>query len=232
MLISRRHEVPGNQLPNIKLEGKALPIQASINVLGVEFDKHLTFTNHVRDLARKCGSKLACIRRVSHLLDRNGCSVLYNSQIRPLMEYSPLVWSSCPPSYLRLLDRVQERARRLVENRMSNTDSPIFFQSLQHRRDVAGLCVFYKIHRLQCPHLASLRLSTATGSGYNIRRGNVTGHQLHVPFARTELYIRSFQPRYSRLWNKLVQDINLHQVFSMQQFKTRAHQWRLANSAV
>ena len=230
MLITRRHESPDNRLPSIKLEEKALPLQSSINVLGVQFDNHLTFTNHVKDIANKCGRKLACIRRAAHLLDSNGCSVLYNSQIRSLMEYSPLVWSSCPPSHLRLLDRVQERARRLVENRRLITDAPIFFQPLQHRRDVSGLCVFYKVHKQQCPHLATLRLSAALNTNYNTRRGNTSEHGLHVPFARTEQYMRSFHPRYSRLWNELIQDINLNQISSMQQFKTAAHRWRLLNN--
>ena len=163
-------------------------------------------------------------------LHSQSCSVLYNSQIRSLMEYSPLVWSSCPPSHLRLLDRVQERARRLVENRRLITDAPIFFQPLQHRRDVSGLCVFYKVHKQQCPHLATLRLSAALNTNYNTRRGNTSEHGLHVPFARTEQYMRSFHPRYSRLWNELIQDINLNQVSSMQQFKTAAHRWRLLNN--
>ena len=232
MLISRKHESPDNNLPTIKLEGKVLPLQTSINMLGVQFDNHLTFTDHVKEIAAKCGRKLACIRRIAHLLDSNGCSVLYNSQVRSVMEYSPLVWSSCPPSHLRLLDRVQERARRLVEYKRQNVDPPIFFQPLQHRRDVSGLCVFFKVHKVRNAHLSSLCLPSAVMSNYNTRGSIDSRHELHVPFARTEQYLRSFHPRYSRLWNRFVRDINLDDLNTMQQFKTASHQWSLANNYI
>ena len=232
MLISRKHDSPNNNLPTIKLEGKALPLQTSINMLGVQFDNHLTFTDHVKEIAAKCGRKLACIRRIAHILGSNGCSVLYNSQVRSVIEYSPLVWSSCPPSHLRLLDRVQERARRLVEYKRQNVDPPIFFQPLQHRRDVSGLCVFFKVHQLKNAHLSSLYLPSAIMSNYNTRGSNASRHELHVPFARTEQYLRSFQPRYFRLWNRFVRDVNLDDLNTMQQFKTAYHLWSLANNYI
>ncbi|KAG0721556.1 hypothetical protein GWK47_006295 [Chionoecetes opilio] len=55
------------------------------------------------------------------------------------MEYFPLAWSSCPPSYLATLDRAQRRAQRLVNDKLPH-QAPDSFQLLQERRDVAGLC--------------------------------------------------------------------------------------------
>ena len=226
MLISRRQEP--NNLPAIKLEGRDLPMQSTMNILGVSFDSNLSFTSYVKEVASKSARKLACIRRISNLLSSEGCQTLYNSQVRSLMEYSPLVWSSCPPSYLRLLDKVQERARRLIEYR---SQTPVIFQTLQHRRDVSGLCVFFKIHRRKDAHLTPLRLPVATSS-YDTRGAHSTGYELQIPFARTEHYIRSFHPRYARLWNLLVKDIDMSQINSMQNFKNVAHTWRTANSHI
>ncbi|KAG0725058.1 hypothetical protein GWK47_039348 [Chionoecetes opilio] len=68
---------------------------------------------------------------------------------------SPPDWSSCPPLYLGLLDKVQNRAQRLNLLKAAQTCSrPL--QSLQHRRDVAGLGVTYKILKQGAPHLAIL----------------------------------------------------------------------------
>ena len=222
MVISRRQDPQNIVLPNIKLDGKNLAPQPSINILGVEIDSTLSFTNHIKDLATRCAKKLACIRRISHLLDAKGCLTLYNSQVRSIMEYSPLMWSSCPPSYLRLLDKVQNRARRLVESRRGENGPTALFQPLQHRRNVAGLCVFYKVQVLRTPHLMNLRLPT-TRPFYNTRGASAVGYELEIPFARTEQYLRSFLPKYSRMWNKLVQNIDLHHIKSMQQFKTAVH---------
>ena len=216
MVISRRPRPPN--LPNVKLEGKELEYRSSINILGIQIDQKLSFTEHIRELASRTARKLACLRRVARYLDNKGCTSLYNSQIRSLMEYSPLVWSSCPPSYLRILDKIQERVQRLVNSKTQN-EYPIRFQSLKHRRNVSGLCVFYKIHIKKSPHLTSLTLPPSRPA-YNTRGGaNNQGYGVDVPFARTEQCMRSFQPYFARLWNKVIQYFDFNTCNSMQKFK-------------
>ncbi|XP_045118152.1 uncharacterized protein LOC123508465 [Portunus trituberculatus] len=95
MLVSRRHSPPDT--PTILLDGRALPLQASISILGVEMNSALTFTGHVRTIAKKAAWKLSCIRRVSHLLDSQGISTLYAAQVRPLMEYALSPGCPAPP---------------------------------------------------------------------------------------------------------------------------------------
>ncbi|KAG0717446.1 hypothetical protein GWK47_054426 [Chionoecetes opilio] len=45
-----------------------------------------------------------------------------------------------PPSYLGLLDKVQNRAQRLISLKAAPDMQLAPLQPLQHRRDVAGLC--------------------------------------------------------------------------------------------
>ena len=56
------------------------------------------------------------------------------------MEYCWQVWGGVPGTTLQLLDRVQRRAFRIIRNPQLTKD----LDSLQHRRDVAELCVFYR----------------------------------------------------------------------------------------
>nr|XP_027207918.1 uncharacterized protein LOC113801295 [Penaeus vannamei] len=150
----------------------------------------------------------------------------FTDHVRPVMEYCPLVWSCCPPSYLRLLDRVQIRAQRLVSHKTLVGERQLHFQPLQHRREVAALCVFYKVHRLRVSHLTSLRLEPRAAAAYETRHSSNRGQELQVPFSRTELNQRSFQPRYSRLWNTMVQQTSLYNLSSLQAFKAAVHRWR------
>ncbi|KAG0725679.1 hypothetical protein GWK47_038127 [Chionoecetes opilio] len=129
MLISRRHHPPATPIPPILLDGKVLPLQPTVNILGVEVNSTLSFTSH----------------------------------------------------------------------------------PLQHRRDVAGLCVTYKILKQGAPHLAILRQPWATPHPYSTRDANKRDQQLIVPFARTATFFRSFLPRYSRLWNRVVRQTDMHQ---------------------
>ena len=209
------------------MDGKTLTYNSAINILGIQIDNGLKFTKHVREIAKKAARKLACIRRIATLLDSNGCYTLYNSQVRSLMEYCPLVWSSCPASYLGLLDRVQDRALRLVSLKTNASDRQRVFQPLQHRRDVAALCVLYKVHRQNIPHLASLRLEPQTVALHNTRTSSNRGQELKIPFARTEQYLRSFHPKYARIWNEMVQQTTLLYLPTLQAFKSAVHRWRL-----
>lgn len=224
VLISRRHDAVNWNQQHILLEGRRVQLQESVSILGVEFDSRLTFTRHVRKVAKDAAWKLSCIRRLAHLLDAQGIETLYKSQVRSLMEYSPLAWSSCPPSYLGLLDRIQARAQRLAQLKTPD-DAALILQPLQQRRDVAGMCVMYKTHRIQLPQLAALRLNPPVPQPHATRGTLNSDHQVVVPYARTENYLRSFLPRYGRLWNTMVRQTNLHLTTSMQVFKSCINVW-------
>ena len=224
MLITRRRSPPAIPIPSIHLDGLVLPLQPAVTILGIEIDCNLTFTNHVKKTATKAAGRLNCVRRVSHLLDARGVTSLYAAQVRSVMEYAPLTWSSCPPSYLGLLDKVQDRARRLITTRGRPDEVVPSLQPLQHRRDVAGLCATYKIHREGAPHLSALRQPWATPHPHGTRDAR-TGEQLTVPFARTETFLRSFVPRYTRLWNTVVKNSDIHTAPTLQKFKSDANKW-------
>ncbi|KAG0728236.1 hypothetical protein GWK47_032923 [Chionoecetes opilio] len=104
------------------------------------------------------------------LLLLRGITILYAAQVRSLMEYAPLTWSSCPPSYLSLLDKVQARAQRLIRLKALQDQLLPPLQPLQQRRDVAGLCVVYKTHK---QHVPTWLLSDSPGQDHT-----ATPHEL------------------------------------------------------
>ncbi|KAG0710865.1 hypothetical protein GWK47_021925 [Chionoecetes opilio] len=209
---------PTCQHRTYEIEGRSLPFQRSISILGVEFDAGLTFTSHARRVAKNSAWRLSCVQRISDLLDAKGVEVLYKSQVCPLMEYSPLTWASCPPSYLATLDRVQRRAQRLVNDKRPH-HAPDYFQPLQKRRDVAGLCVMHKALNLHTPRLAAIKLPRPPPPLHSTRVVSHRQEQVTVPFSRTEHHLRSFLLRYGRLWNQLVHQTDLHHHASLQDFK-------------
>ena len=143
-------------LPNIKLlfDGKALQPQDEIEILGVSYDKKLTFKTHIENIVRKASRKITSLRRISWLLDAKG-RVLYKAQIRSVMEYAPLTWGGAAKKHLDLPDKVQARAISIISG--EDPRIPGNLQSLQHRRDVAGLTVMFRIQTEQVPHLQPLR---------------------------------------------------------------------------
>ena len=98
-------------------------------------------------------------------------------------------------------------------------------QPLQHRRDVAGLCAIFKIHREGAQHLSALRQPWAAPHSHSTRDARTRDQQLTVPFARTETFLRSFVPRYTRLWNNLVRQSDIHEAPALQKFKSDVNKW-------
>ena len=107
---------------------------------------------------------------------------------------------------------------RLIDTKRRQ-DNPVTLQTLQHRRAVSGLCVLYKVQVAHCHHLAELRLPLARVLPYQTRNVASTGKEVRVPFAHTSLYQRSFQPRYSRIWNSITNVFISHDVRSLKKFK-------------
>ncbi|CAK1588262.1 unnamed protein product [Parnassius mnemosyne] len=71
---------------------------------------------------------------------------LYKAQVRPHMKYCSHLWAGAPQCQLLSLDRIQRRAVRIVDD-SSLSDR---LDSLALRRDVASLCIFFRIYHGKC----------------------------------------------------------------------------------
>ncbi|KAG0727862.1 hypothetical protein GWK47_003922 [Chionoecetes opilio] len=138
---------------------------------------------------------------MSWLLDSKGLEVLYKAQVRSSMEYACLGCSGADNKHLALLDKVQDRAVRLIRDSGAGQEPRL--HSLQHRRDVAGLTMMYKVHQQRVHHLHTLRQP--------LRRAQVTTRtvalapaELLQPRCRTWHHQRQFVCVYVGWWNALL----------------------------
>ena len=127
--------------------------------------------------------------------------MLYKCQIRSLMEFSPLTWGGAAPTHRELLDRMQRRAERLLHGEAGNSS----LQPLQHRRDVARLCVMYKVHIMDAEHLRPLRQAPRPVPRLTrAATADSTHHALKEPRCNTLHHQLQFVPTYTRMWNEFV----------------------------
>ncbi|KAG0729561.1 hypothetical protein GWK47_030059 [Chionoecetes opilio] len=71
------------------------------------------------------------------------------------MEYACLGWGGAANKHMALLEKVQDRVMRLIRDSGAGQEPRL--HSLQHRRDVAGLTVMYKLHQQRVLHLKTLQ---------------------------------------------------------------------------
>lgn len=192
-------------------------------MLGLTYDSRLTFRTHIQQLARAASRKLTSLRRISWLMDSRGREVLYKAQIRSSLEYSCLTWGGAASTHLALLDKIQERAWRIITDRQPEHLPTL--QTLQHRRDVAGLTTLYKIQQEGVEHLRTLRQPEREVTA-NTRSAEAAPTALVVQRCRTTHYQRQFINTYVHIWNRLLASGQLPQQFThRQQYKLFVNQW-------
>ena len=195
MVISRsRTRYPS--FPDFVLDGEIVQVVDKLMVLGVLIDSKLTFEAQLRSLAVSASKKLGILRKaVSVFRDTSLVERCFWSFLLPVMEYCSPVWMSAATCHLNLLDKIVRSASRLSGGRITC--------NLEHRRNVASLCMFYKIRGNQSHSVHSL-IPPARGAR-RATRGALAAHSLslEMPRARTEQFSRSFVPAVSSCWNSL-----------------------------
>ena len=94
--------------------GAELAVTSEEKDLGVVFDETLEFEKHIRGIVNKANRMLGLIKIGFNCLDIVSFKNLYPVLVRPLLEYCVQVWSPYKQKYIDIIERVQERATKLV----------------------------------------------------------------------------------------------------------------------
>ena len=94
------------------LNGTKLASSSYEKLLGILIDRD----KHVKSLCRKAGQKLNALARVSNYLTHDQKRLFLNSIIKSQFSYCPPIWMFCSRSLNNLINRIHERALRLIHN--------------------------------------------------------------------------------------------------------------------
>ena len=86
----------------------------STKCLGVNIDKNLTWEGHLQSVKQKVSSNLRILKKVKPFLNSENIDTLYRSIIEPYFSYCCLVWDSIGDTLSNSLQRLQNRAARIV----------------------------------------------------------------------------------------------------------------------
>ena len=142
-------------------------------------------------------------------LDRKSLEIIYTSFIRPLLEYSNVVWDNCTQYEVNDLEKIQNKAARIVKGATKLTSLQSLYietgwEIFASRRQKSTLVLFYKMQNAMTPeHLSSLAHPTV-GSTPRYRLCNES--DLHTIPARSQQYSHSFLPSVTRAWNRLSEE--------------------------
>jgi ribonuclease HI len=114
MLFTRRRAISS---PVLNLSGSSVDFVHSHCFLGITFDSKLTWRNHIHKLHDRCQKDTRILSLVSSQgwgADFVTLRQLYISLIRSKLDYASFLLSSACPTYLKILDRIQYAAARVM----------------------------------------------------------------------------------------------------------------------
>ncbi|CAH1955787.1 unnamed protein product [Acanthoscelides obtectus] len=149
------------------------------------------------------GKKLGYLFRPKKYFSSHDLLTLCKAQIRNSLEYCSHVWGAAASTTLSILDAVQRRAVRLIDD-SSLTDS---LGTLSHRRAVGDLDLFYRYTNGLCSSQLS-RMMPPRNMPARQTRLTLASHPNRVELRKstTGRYDRSFVPRVLRVWNNLQEE--------------------------
>ena len=116
------------QRPDIKLHinGKPIKAEKSARFLGVVFDQHLTWSEHIDYVTSKCSKRLNLMRAISGTrwgATTKSLITIYRALIRSVLDYGATAYDSASNSQLQKLDRIQYSALKLCCGAMTSTSA-------------------------------------------------------------------------------------------------------------
>ena len=186
--------------PDIVVGGCKVEGVSGLTILGVLFDSKLTFEDHLRRVVSTASQKLGIMRRVRSIFrDRDLVRKCFMSFILPILEYCSPVWRSSAECHLHLLDRVISQASFLLNGDLSC--------DLWHRRDVASLCMFYKIVERPGHPVGSYVPAPFIPRRHTRFAVNRHSRTFDAVRCRTVQFSRCFVPVCVSLWNSLTESV-------------------------
>ena len=207
------------------IHGHTLAEADTAKYLGVSLHKHSSWSPHVNATAKKANGTRAFLQRNLRKAPTAVKMRTYESLIRPILEYSGVVWDPHTAQDVNKLEMVQRRYARYTSRDYGRTSSvtamlkTLGWEPLAERRAKARITMMYRIVHGLVDILASDHIILAPASR---RTGNA---QFRVPYARTLAYQRGFFPDGTRLWNALPNEVT--EAESIDTFKERLSQLRV-----
>lgn len=167
--------------------------------------KNLSWNHHINSITNKANSTRAFLQRNIYQCPRKTKELCYKTLVRPILDYSSIIWDPSTANNIKKLEMVQRRYARFIFGEYRTTSSvtamvnQLKWTSLQERRAQAKAAMIYRItnNLVDVPH--TFLTPTVALRGHSSR--------YLVPFARTDIYRYSFFPDSIRIWNRLPQDL-------------------------
>ena len=194
-----------------------------VKLLGVTLDYQLQFDSHISDICKKASRQLNVLKRIGHMISKQGRIIIYYSFILSNFNFCPLVWHFAKEGNLQKIEKIQYRALRFIYNDYDSSYESLLaiahLPSLHVRRMRSMAIETFKILHGKSPMYLNDLISYKTLS-YSFRYSAI----VNIPRVRTTRYgLRSFRYAAAKLWNELPD--HFRQAACLEDFCEQINNW-------
>ena len=211
------NKTDSNQNPRLTFNNSLIEETNCHSYLGLIFSNNLKWSEHIESISATARKRLNMMLPLKYKLDRKTLQTMYQSFVKPVMEYGISVWGGSYDCDINKLEKINCDGMRLITGAPAGSNSSKLYRdtnlpSIRETYTRAALIMFYKmVNKLTPNNLGRLIPTHNPGStGYNLR--NIG--DLHNVHTRLDVHERSFFPRAIKLWNSLPCDIKKSQSLS------------------
>ena len=207
---------------NVIIENKPVKRVIECKTLGVTLDQHLSWKSNTEIICKKITSGISALRRLKEFIDRKTLVSVYNAIVRPYFDYCCEVWDVFGETQSKRLQKLQNRAARIIMNMSNDVHHSVVLQALgwktlEAERKKAKAKMMYKLLNNMGPQsLTNLFTYKDEVTSYNLR--NISS-SLCLPHPNTNNMKRSFMYDGAFLWNSIPRDIKESK--SLSSFRTK-----------
>ena len=160
---------------SVKVDNEIIKGSKYVKLLGITIDNNLDFTEHVSKICKKVSIKLHALARISNLMNTQKLKLILKAFIESQFSYCPLVWMFHNRAINNRINKLHERALRLVYKESQLTFEELLVQdnsfTIHHRNLQKLVTEIYKvINNLSPPLMKQIFMDTT--NTYNLRNKN------------------------------------------------------------
>ena len=207
----------------INVEEEVIECSSSVKLLGVTIDNKLNFDEHVTKLCKKASQKIHALARISNFMSQDKLRIIMKAFIESQFGYCPLIWMFHSRTLNNRINRLHERALRLVYK-----DPRLTFDQLL-RKDNS-----FRVHHRNLQILATEMYKTKNNLSPTLMKQVFPDREIHYSLRNVNPF-QSFNVRTvfngtntvafqgPKIWAMVPEDIKKSE--SLIQFKANIKKW-------
>ena len=184
-----------------------------VKSLGMHIDRHLSWSEHIHKISKKNSSAIGALKRARPFISCKTAVQVYTALIQPHFDYCCSVWDELGSTLATKLQKLQNRAVRVITRSSYDADAGALLTLLQLdnlsiRRKKIKVQLMFKILKGNAPSYLKSLFSVRT-LDYDVRNNR---SKLNIPKPRTNYLKRSICCSGALLWNNLPQEYEIFQI--------------------